>query len=181
MAGPDSYPSTGSFFKEHPSSTKPPFESRKSEAREREREGERKRDCTAQSHGRDWVVSLFACVCLCVLDKTLWLIRAWKQPQDTRARERDIHRLLLTHRHKCMPAHASRRLMEVWLTIYTYLLCEIVCKILFKVATSISHAHTVFFRGYRKKPDQNMSETSPAVFFFYCFDFLHTHSLIRHL
>lgn len=169
MAGPDSYPSMGSFFKEHPSSIRPPFESGKSEARER-------LYCPEPMGDLRTVFWVYVLVCVCKIRHHDWYTPA-SYLQDPRAWKRDIHRLLLTHKYNSVPTHTSVRLMKVWFTIYTYLWCEvwvIVYKILFKVTISISLVSAVFLPighgGIWKVASQNISETSPPL----------THSLTQH-
>lgn len=119
MAGPDSYPSTGSFFTQHPSSIRPPFES-----------------CNVLTEPmRETCAQLR----VCVLDKTLWLMHASKESHRHMSME-ERHTQIVIDTHWSAQAHISQRLMELWFIIYTYLWCAmwvIVCKIYFKVATSL--------------------------------------------
>lgn len=135
MAGPDSYPSTGSFFTQHPSSIRPPFESRSVLT-------EPMRETCAQLR-------------VCVLDKTLWLIHASEEPPRHMSME-ERHTQIVIDTHWSAPAHTSQRLMELRFTIYTYLWCAmwvIVCKIYFKVAMSISLADDIFLINHQECQD----------------------------
>lgn len=141
MAGPDSYPSTGSFFTQHPSSIRPPFESRSVLT-------EPMRETCAQLR-------------VCVLDKTLWLIHASEEPHRHMIIE-ERHTQIVIDTHWSAPAHTSQRLMELRFTIYTYLwcaMCVIVCKIYFKVAMSISLADDAFFISHQGCRDVCHSHT----------------------